>query len=112
MVELRAAGDPVVGCLHAVGAEEGYTGAVLGLTKRGLCMRLDGADLGAVARQLRGTALRVDVLEGDVVQWSSHARLQTIGLLEDAPDAIELGLVLESAPSRALRKRFRPPWAA
>lgn len=112
LVELRAADDPVVGRLHVGGGGTPYEGSILGLSKRALCLRLDGADIGEVARTVHGAALRLDVLDGDSVQWTSHARLQTIGLLDDAPDALELGLVLDTAPNRALRKHFRPPWAA
>lgn len=112
LVELRAAGDPVVGRLVASGVDQVLEGGILGLNKRGLCLRLDEADIAAVASTLHGRELRIDVLEGDEVQWTSHARLQTLGLLDDAPNAVELGLVLETAPSRALRKHFRPHWAA
>lgn len=112
LVELRAADDPIVGRLTAAGDDHPIEGGILGLSKRGLCLRLDDADVASVARRLHGRDLRVDVLDGDEVQWTSHARLQTIGLLDDAPDAVELGLVLDTAPSRALRKHFRPHWAA
>ena len=112
LVELRAADDPIVGSLHLEGDAPVIEGSVLGLGKRSLCMRVEHADLADVARRLHGSGLRVDVHEGDQVGWTSRARLQTIGILDDAPGALELGLVLDDAPSRALRKRFRPPWAA
>ncbi|MDF1701586.1 MAG: PilZ domain-containing protein [Planctomycetota bacterium] len=114
LVDLRAADDPVVCRIYNGGDDVHpmFEGTVLGLAKRALCLRLEDGKLALVDKRLRRVRVRVEVLEGDQPIWDSHARLQAIGLLEDDPEALELGLVLEEAPSRALRQRFRPPWAA
>lgn len=111
MVELRAAGDPPTCCLRD-GDTVLFEGHALGLGKQSLCVRLDTADLADVAGRLSNRTATLDVFEGDAPLWSGGAKLQSIGLLDDAPDALELGLVLDERPGAELKRRFRPHWAA
>jgi len=114
MLPLRAADDPVVCRVFASATTEEplFEAFLIGAGRKSLCMRLDEADVAVLAGKLRGEKLRVEVLEGDDVDWTTGAKLQAIGFLDDVDGALELGLLVNKRPSRALRRKFRPPTAA
>ena len=108
MVPLRAADDPVV-CRLAGGVRGErnlFEGRVLGLGKKTMCVRIDGASVDRVAAQLRGQSFHVGLLDGDKVTWRTGAQLQTIGFLEE-DGVLELGLLIEKPPRRDVRALFR-----
>lgn len=110
MLALRAADDPVACRIYNKGdpGKPMFEGTVLGVGRRSLCVQLDEADVGLIAKRLRGVKARIEVLDGDQVAWESAAAMQAIGFAEDPADGLELGMIVDDAPSRELRRRFRP----
>jgi hypothetical protein len=109
MLALREADDPISCRIFNNGdrSRPMFEGLLLGVGERSLCIELPDADVGVLAKRLRGVKACVEVLEGDQVAWESAAWMQAIGFAEDPARGLELGMILETAPSRGLQKRFR-----
>jgi len=114
MVTLRAADDPLVCRVYSNGHAKKpmFEGRLLGVGNKTVCLRVDGIDLAMIAKRLRNAKVRVEVLDGDQVDWETGAHLQAIGLLSEPGYPLELGLVVDTPPGDALRQKFRPPSAA
>ena len=110
MLSLRAADDPVPCRIYNNGdpSRPMFEGQVLAVGSRSLSVLLDDADIALIAKRLRGVKARIEILDGDQTAWESATWLQAIGF-GDTPEAgLELGLIVETQPSPALRRRFRP----
>ena len=108
MMPLRAANDPCVCRLYEVAGSPApvFEGEVLAIGGDTLCMRVEGHHATLAAVGLGGKELRVDVLEGDEVNWTTSAWLQTIGFPGDDLSELELGLLTDTPPGPNLRRRF------
>jgi hypothetical protein len=108
MMPWRARGDACIGALYADDDQPCFEGEVLGIGPSTLCLRLQDASEASTAANLGARELRLEVFEGDRVDWETGARLSTIGFPNDGRAGLELGLVVNGTPGKALRRRFRP----
>ncbi len=108
MVPLRAGPKRLLTRIREVDTQDALCdGKVLGIGEGTLCAKVAHGDAAEVANRLRHRRLTADVLLDGEVLWSTGARLQAIGFLDDTPDALELGLIVDTEPDPKLKLRFK-----
>ncbi len=109
MVPLRAGPEVLMANLHEEGKPDEviFGGTVLGIGEGTLCMKVCNGDAAVVANKLRHRYFKAQVYVGDEILWTTGARLQAMGFLDDDPNALELGLLVDTEPDPKLKLRFR-----